>query len=132
MRLFRTLFSLLVITVLLVLVPAAMAQTAAMPNGAAYPITLPAKVIAISVCVYGVLQALKKLSEAMGYGIFSGKLAIVWNIVLSALGVIAVADPGQLLSFKFLIYLATTVAGAAGVHGLTGNFYSKPDVQKIN
>jgi hypothetical protein len=132
MRLCRTLFSLVVIALLLIGVPAVLAQTAAMPEVSAAPITLPAKIIAIAVCVYGVLQALKKLSEAMGYGIFSGKLAIVWNIVLSALGVIAVADPGQLLSFKFLIYLATTVAGAAGVHGLTGNFYSKPDVQKIN
>lgn len=62
--------------------------------------------------VYIVVQLLKKALPQI-----SGVTAIIVNFVISALGYVVALPQDQWFTMTTLLALATTVAGAAGVHG---------------
>jgi len=86
----------------------------------AFTIPPAAKVIAVAVVVYGVLQGLKKAPVFSTF--LSGTWALVFNIAFSVLGVLVVAAPGTLYSVDTLndIFMVIgTALAAAGIHGTT-------------
>lgn len=80
-------------------------------------ITVPpaAKVAAISVSVYGLIQVLKQAPQLAPY--LTGWRSLALNAVLCIVGVLAVTPPDQLYTFATVMQIAQALAGAAGIHG---------------
>ena len=74
-----------------------------------------AKVLAVAVVVYGIIQAVK-LSPLVGPKI-SGWVALALNIVLNGLGALVVIPADQLYTGNTLILVVTAALGSAGIHG---------------
>ena len=87
------------------------------PATASKLITVAAVLIPV---VYIILQLLKKaLPQISGVG------AIVVNFVISAVGYVIALPQDQWFTMTTLLALATTVAGAAGVHGTVSSLSAK-------
>jgi hypothetical protein len=80
-------------------------------------LTVPpaAKVLAIIVLVYPLIQGLKKIPALTAY--LTGWVAIGFNVVLSACGLLIAIPADQLYTTNTFLALATACLGAAGVHG---------------
>lgn len=88
----------------------------------ALTLTVPpaAKVIAVSVVVYAVIQALKRVPALTPY--LTGWVAVILNAAFSALGVVIVTPADQLYSQGTLNAILQAVVGvlsASGIHGMT-------------
>ncbi len=95
-------------------------------------LTVPpaARVLAVSVVVYGLLQAAKKIPGVQ----LSGYWAISFNVLLSALGVVVVQPADQLYTMSTLYLVAQAIGAAAGIHGTVkalGNQDQQP-AQSVN
>lgn len=74
-----------------------------------------AKILAIAVAVYGVLQILKQ-SPLIGQYI-SGPIAAALNLVLNALGAMVAIPSDQLYTANSFLIILTAALGSAGIHG---------------
>jgi hypothetical protein len=72
-----------------------------------------AKTLAVIVAVYGVLQAVKKIPGINP----TGWVAVLFNLLLTACGLLVVIPADQLYTTGTLIALLTSAASAAGIHG---------------
>jgi hypothetical protein len=82
-------------------------------------LSLAAKVMAISVAIYPVLQLVKKF-----FPLLSGKYALAANIVLAVVGFVVSVKPEQLFTPETAFALIATVGTAAGIHGTVKNLAS--------
>jgi chemotaxis response regulator CheB len=115
------LFAMVAIVVFIMVAPALAFQDASAPAAPA-KVPLTAKIILIAGLVSGGIQGLKSLLAKVGVNL-PGKVAIVLNIVATAVTAIAAADPGQLLSVSFIANLLLGIVSSAGFHDL-GNFFT--------
>src|SRR3954468_16413947 len=74
--------------------------------------TMAAKVIAIAVIIYPILQGVKKAIPSL-----SGWYAVALNVVLALGGVIVAVPANQLFSVGTLLMFITAATAAAGIHG---------------
>lgn len=83
----------------------------------AVTLTVPpaAKVLAISVAVYGVLQALKRMPWFNN--LLKGWWSVAFNVLFSIVGVVAVSPAGDLYSMDTVIRIIQAIGTAAGIHG---------------
>lgn len=85
-----------------------------------------AKILAIAVVVYGVLQIVKH-SPLIGPYI-TGTVAAALNLVLNALGAAIAIPSDQLYTTNSLLIILTAALGSAGIHGTVSRLtnLSKP------
>jgi len=85
-----------------------------------------AKILAIAVLVYGILQILKQ-SPLIGPYI-TGSVAAALNLVLNALGALVAIPSDQLYTTNSLLIILTAALGSAGIHGTVSKlvYSSKP------
>ena len=74
-----------------------------------------AKVVAIAVIVYPLVQGLKKVSFLAPY--LTGWKSMVLNFILGAIGVIVTVAPDQLYTLATLYQILDATGIAAGIHG---------------
>lgn len=84
--------------------------------GTLFSATSAAKVIAIAVVVYPVLELLKKQFPAI-----SGWWSVALNVFLSVAGIVIAVPADKLFTVDTLCVLMTAVIGAAGIHGTVQN-----------
>lgn len=109
---------------ILAFVPALLAQVTEEP-APQVPLALVQKVIIIAAGVTTILQGVKRMLDNLAPGLISGAAAIVLNLVLSAVGAVALADPGAGL-FQLVIVALTAAFSAAGAHNLLGRVGTAP------
>jgi hypothetical protein len=80
------------------------------------PLSLQVKILTISASVYAILQGAKKFIP------LSGIWAVVFNVFVSALGVVIALKPEDLFSVQTLSALLLAGLAAAGVHGTARSF----------
>ena len=83
----------------------------------AISVSLPpaAKVLAVVVAVYPLIQLLKRIPMLTPY--LTGWVAIALNGALSACGILIAVPADQLYTANTLLALITAILGAAGIHG---------------
>jgi hypothetical protein len=79
-------------------------------------LALQLKLLAIAGSVYAILQAVKQVLPVTGI------LAVILNVVLSAIGVAVGINPSQLFSLPTLTAIVISAIGAAGAHGTISRF----------
>lgn len=84
----------------------------------AVPLATQTKILAVVAAVYAVLQVVKKFVPVTGLG------SVLFNILLSVGGVLAVAQPQDLYSVQTITTVLLAALGAAGVHGTVRSFSS--------
>ena len=91
-----------------------------------FAIAIPpaAKVLAVAVLVYGVMQAAKQSPWLSPY--LQGWLAVLVNVVLTILGVVTVTPPDQLYTLATLQAVLITVLSSAGIHGTVSRVVMPP------
>lgn len=81
------------------------------------------KVVAVSVSVYGVMQALKKVSFLQPY--LCGWVAVLFNVILCALGIITTTPAPNLYTWATALAIIQSCIGAAGIHGTASKLTSE-------
>ena len=91
-----------------------------------FAITIPpaAKVLAVAVLVYAVMQAAKQSPWLSPY--LTGWLAVAINVILTILGVVTVTPADQLYTMATLQAVLITVLSAAGIHGTVSKVVMPP------
>ena len=92
-------------------------------------LTIPpaAKVLAIAVAVYALLQGLKK--APWFNDLLVGWWSVVFNVAFSIIGVIVVTPVDQLYTITTLTQIMTAVGTSAGIHGTVTLMKQKAEEQ---
>jgi hypothetical protein len=83
----------------------------------AFALAIPpaAKVLAVSVAVYGVLQAVKLAPWFSSW--LKGWFAVLFNVVFTIIGLVITIPADQLYTVNTLETLLVTVLASSGIHG---------------